>query len=66
MKTMKRILTTALAAAALGGGLWTGMDAMKGDGCKPGIFPKSNETAGDFWNKRERHHRGTAVMAVRG
>ena len=66
MKTMKRILTAALVAAVLGGGLWMGADAKKVEGCKPGIFPRSNETAGDGWNKRQRQYNGPAVMAVRG
>lgn len=66
MKTMKRILTAALVLTVVGGGLMAGMDAIKVHGCKPGIAPKSNEVAGDFWNKRERRFNGTAVMAVRG
>lgn len=64
MKTMKAILAAALVAASLVGGL--GIDAMKVRGCKPEVHTTSNETAGDFWNRRERTHNGTAVAAVRG
>lgn len=67
MKTMKRILTAALVATALGAGLGAGMDAMKVEGCKPGIHPKSAEMARNGgWNKREQRRNGTAVAAVRG
>lgn len=65
MNTMKRILAAALVAASLGGGLGTAMDAMKVRGCKPGIHPKSSETA-DNSNRRERRYSGTPVAAVRG
>jgi hypothetical protein len=63
MKTMKRILAAALVAAVLVGGLGAGLDVKKVQGCKPGLFPKGNELAG---NKRDRQHHATAVLAVRG
>lgn len=65
MKTMQRILTAALVAAALGGGLWAGMEAMKVRGCKPAITARSNEMAGD-WFRQDRHRERPAVAAVRG
>lgn len=66
MNTMKRILTAALVATSLAAGLGAWIDVRTPSGCKPEIQPRSAELAGNFWNKRERNHRGTAVMAVRG